>query len=46
MRTGPLVNRLHPDLIVLTGDLFSVPLFGDEAKAALAAEPCANIFAR
>jgi uncharacterized protein len=41
--TVPLVNRLHPDLIVLTGDFVSVPLFGDEAKAAFAAEPCANI---
>jgi predicted MPP superfamily phosphohydrolase len=41
--TVPLVNRLHPDLIVLTGDFVSVPLLGDDAKAAFAAEPCANL---
>ncbi len=41
--TVPLVNRLHPDLIALTGDFVSVPLLGDEAKAAFAAEPCAHI---
>jgi predicted MPP superfamily phosphohydrolase len=41
--TVPLVNHLHPDLIVLTGDFVSVPLLGDDAKAAFAAEPCANI---
>ena len=39
----PLVNSLHPDLIVLTGDFVSVPLFGDDAKGALAAEPCAKV---
>jgi predicted MPP superfamily phosphohydrolase len=41
--TVPLVNHLHPDLIVLTGDFVSVPLLGDDAKAAFAAEPCANL---
>ena len=38
----PMVNKLHPDLIVLTGDFVSVPLTGDDAKGALAAEPCAQ----
>jgi uncharacterized protein len=38
----PMVNELHPDLIVLTGDFVSVPLTGNEAKGALAAEPCAQ----
>ena len=41
--TIPLVNDLHPDLIVLTGDFVSVPEFGDEKKAATAAEPCASL---
>jgi uncharacterized protein len=39
----PLVNSLRPDLIALTGDFVSVPLIGDDPKAALAAEPCAHI---
>jgi uncharacterized protein len=38
-----LVNQLHPDLIVLTGDFVSVPNFGDSEKGALAAEPCAQL---
>jgi uncharacterized protein len=40
----PMVNDLRPDLIVLTGDFVSMPLFrkGD-AKSALAAEPCAQL---
>jgi uncharacterized protein len=38
-----MVNDLHPDLIVLTGDFVSVPLIGDDAKAALAADPCAEV---
>jgi predicted MPP superfamily phosphohydrolase len=38
-----MVNRLHPDLIALTGDFVSVPLVGDERKAAFAAEPCARL---
>ena len=37
-----MVNGLRPDLIVLTGDFVSVPLVGDEKKAAFAAEPCAR----
>jgi uncharacterized protein len=38
-----MVNGLHPDLIVLVGDFVSVPPFGDEKKAAFAAEPCARL---
>jgi len=38
-----MVNRLHPDLIALTGDFVSVPMVGDERKAAFAAEPCARL---
>ncbi len=38
-----LVNGLRPDVIALTGDFVSVPLIGDEKKAAFAAEPCARI---
>jgi predicted MPP superfamily phosphohydrolase len=38
-----MVNSLHPDLIVLTGDFVSVPMFGDERKGALDAEPCARL---
>jgi predicted MPP superfamily phosphohydrolase len=39
----PMVNGLHPDLIVLTGDFVTVPDFGDERKGAFAAEPCARL---
>jgi len=39
----PLVNGLRPDLVVLTGDFVSVPLVGDDAQGALAAEPCARL---
>jgi predicted MPP superfamily phosphohydrolase len=38
-----LVNALHPNLIVLTGDFVSMPMVGNDAKAALAAEPCASL---
>ena len=38
-----MVNNLHPDLIALTGDFVTVPPTGDEAKGALAAEPCASL---
>ncbi|MFZ0770937.1 MAG: metallophosphoesterase [Candidatus Sulfotelmatobacter sp.] len=41
--TISLVNGLRPDMIVLAGDFVSAPLVGDDAKAALAAEPCANL---
>ena len=39
----PMVNGLHPDLIVLAGDFVSVPWIGDPRKAAFAAEPCARL---
>jgi uncharacterized protein len=39
----PMVDKLHADMIVLTGDFVSVPLAGDDAKGALAAEPCAQL---
>jgi predicted MPP superfamily phosphohydrolase len=39
----PMVNGLDPDLVVLTGDFVSAPTFGDERKAAFAAEPCARL---
>jgi predicted MPP superfamily phosphohydrolase len=39
----PMVNSLHPDLIVLTGDFVSAPLIGSHAEAALDAEPCARL---
>jgi uncharacterized protein len=38
-----MVNDLRPDLIVLTGDFVSVPSFGNHAKAAFTAEPCAQL---
>lgn len=39
-----MVNDLHPDLIVLTGDFVSEPFHhGDRKKAALASEPCAEL---
>jgi len=38
-----MVNGLRPELIVLTGDFVSVPIFGDAAAAASAAEPCAQL---
>jgi predicted MPP superfamily phosphohydrolase len=38
-----MVNNLHPDLIALTGDFVTVSSIGDEAKGALAAEPCASL---
>jgi len=38
-----MVNALRPELIVLTGDFVSVPMFGDPAAGASAAEPCAQL---
>jgi uncharacterized protein len=38
-----MVNGLQAELIVLTGDFVSVPYFGDQAEAASAAEPCAQL---
>jgi predicted MPP superfamily phosphohydrolase len=39
----PMVNDLHPDLIVLTGDFVTAPFVGDDRKAAFEAEPCAQL---
>jgi uncharacterized protein len=39
----PMVNSLHPDLIVLTGDFVSVPEIGKKKKGASDAEPCAQL---
>lgn len=38
-----MVNALRPDLIVLTGDFVSIPLFGSYAAGAAHAEPCARL---
>jgi predicted MPP superfamily phosphohydrolase len=41
-----IVNNLHPDLVVLTGDFVTVPLyrqFHARKRAANAAEPCAGL---
>lgn len=38
-----IVNDLHPDLIVLTGDFVSIPWVGDPVNAASLAEPCAQV---
>ena len=44
-RAIKLVNEIHPDLIVLTGDFVTVPLLElrDERQWAAAAEPCAEL---
>ncbi|HZW92913.1 MAG TPA: metallophosphoesterase [Candidatus Eremiobacteraceae bacterium] len=39
----PMVNSLHPDLIVLTGDFVSVPEIGKKKRGANDAEPCAQL---
>jgi uncharacterized protein len=39
----PMVNTLQAELIVLTGDFVSTPLFGDPAAGAADAEPCAQL---
>ena len=39
----PIVNSLHPDLIVLTGDFVTYPRFGSRRQAASMAEPCARL---
>jgi predicted MPP superfamily phosphohydrolase len=44
-----IVNRLHPDLVVLTGDFVTVPIFHRRLhtakRAASAVEPCAGLLA-
>lgn len=45
-----IVNSLHPDVVVLTGDFVTVPMFHQRfhtgKSAALAAEPCASLLAQ
>jgi uncharacterized protein len=45
-----IVNHLHPDLVVLTGDFVTVPVFHRRfhtaKQAANAAEPCARLLAQ
>ncbi len=42
-----MVNDLRPDLIALTGDFVSTPLLhSNDRKAALAAEPCADLIGK
>jgi predicted MPP superfamily phosphohydrolase len=45
-----MVNGLHPDVIVLTGDFVTVPLFHRQfhtaKRSANAAEPCASLLAQ
>lgn len=38
-----VVNELRPDLIVLTGDYVTVPLYGDKSRALRDAIPCAKV---
>lgn len=38
-----IVNKLRPDLIVLTGDFVTVPLFGNPRKGAKHVETCAEL---
>jgi uncharacterized protein len=38
-----MVNALSPDLIALTGDFVSEPIFGDPVRGADAAEPCVEL---
>jgi predicted MPP superfamily phosphohydrolase len=44
-RAIEIVNRVHPDLVVLTGDFVTVSMLGlqDDRRRAKAAEPCANL---
>jgi hypothetical protein len=41
-----LVNALQPNLIALTGDFVSAPMFGEPAQPAAAAKPCAELLTR
>ncbi|MBV8049731.1 MAG: metallophosphoesterase [Acidobacteriaceae bacterium] len=44
-RAIEIVNRVRPDLVVLTGDFVTIPIYAanDDPKAAKAAEPCAKL---
>ena len=39
----PMVNGLRPDLILLVGDFVTKHVLGNDRKAALVAEPCAQL---
>jgi hypothetical protein len=41
-----IVNDLHPDLVVLTGDFVSSPWTGDPEKGAALAEPCGQVLSK
>jgi len=41
-----ILNRLHPDLILLTGDFVTVPLRGNRKKAAGVIDPCAQLLSQ
>ena len=49
-RAIEIVNQIHPDLVVLTGDFVTVSVLvdyiHDEEKSALAAEPCAKLLSQ
>jgi predicted MPP superfamily phosphohydrolase len=49
-RAIEMVNRLHPDLVVLSGDFVTVPMLplqlSSQKQAASAAEPCASFLAQ
>lgn len=49
-RAIEIVNHIHPDLVVLTGDFVTVSMFAEffdhKEKAALDAEPCAELLAQ
>jgi len=44
-RAIEIVNRLHPDLVVLTGDFVTLPIYAldRDQRAGKAAEPCAKL---
>jgi uncharacterized protein len=44
-RAVEIVNREQPDLVVLTGDFVTIPIYAvnDDPKAAKAAEPCSQL---
>ena len=44
-RAIEIVNRLHADVVVLTGDFVTIPIYAlhDDKRAAKAAEPCAKL---
>jgi len=45
-RAIDMVNRLHPDLVVLTVDFVTFPYLQNKKRAADAAEPCARLLSR